>query len=188
MGRVALPPALLSEEESQPFLGRLKARATKRFRWSSSASLRDVTELAYWCHVFRRDGEALEICEFLGRYEFAGNYAIWSQVERALALQARLLRKRRKKAAAGCARRMRDAGFVEARLKGAMLDPNSTLKLALKRGDPVAERHARLRRLGELCFIIELGGSGALPVSEAEADYQQNLARLRELAGADGPA
>jgi hypothetical protein len=139
-----------------------------------------MTELAYWCHIFRRDGEVLEICEFLTRYEFAGNYAIWTQVEFALALQARLLRKRRKKAAAaGCARRMRDAGFVEARLKGAMLDPNSALKLALKRGDPVAERNARLGRLEELCFIIELGGSDALPVSEAEADYQQNLARLR---------
>jgi hypothetical protein len=69
-----------------------------------------------------------------------------------------------------------------------MLDPNSALKLALKRGDPVAERDARLGRLEELCFIIELGGSGAFPVSQAEAEYQQNFARLRELAGADGPA
>jgi hypothetical protein len=68
-----------------------------------------------------------------------------------------------------------------------MLDPNSALKLALRRGDPAAEREARLGRLEELCLIIELGGSDALPVSEAEADYQQNLARLRVLVGAAGP-
>jgi hypothetical protein len=178
----------LSQEGAEPFLARLKARAARRFRWSSSASLRDVTRLAYWCHVFRRDDEALEVCEFLARYQFAGNYALWTPVELALALQARLLRRRRKKAAAAaCARRMRDAGFVEERLRGSMLDPNSALKLALRRGDPAAEREARLGRLGELCFIIELGGSKALPVSKAEADYRQNLARLLELAGADGP-
>jgi hypothetical protein len=111
MDRVALPSALLSQEESEPFLARLKARAAKRFRWSSSASLRNVTELAYWCHIFRRDGEALEVCAFLAQYQFAGNYALWTPVEFALALQARLLRKQRKKAtAAGCARRIRDAG------------------------------------------------------------------------------
>ena len=186
MDRVALPPALLTQEEPEPFLARLKARAAKRFRWSSSASLRDVTRLAYWCHVFRRDGEALEVCEFLARYQYAGNYSLWTPVESALALQARLLRKQRKKAAAAaCARRIRDAGFVEDRLKGSMLDPNSALKLALKQGDAMAEREARLGRLEELCFIIELGGSKALPVAEAEADYSQNLARLRELAGAD---
>src|SRR5262249_29709818 len=189
MDQVALPLALLSEEESEPFLARLKVKATKRFRWSRSVSLWNVTESAYWCHIFRRDSEALAICAFLARYEFAGNYAIWTHIESALALQARLFRQRRKKAAAtGCAQRLRDAGFVETRLKGSMLDANSALKLALKRGDPVAERHARLRRLQELCFIIELGGSKALPVSKAEADYQQNFARLRELAGADGPA
>jgi hypothetical protein len=180
MDQVAFPPALLSDTETDPFLARLKARAAKRFRWTSPASLWNVAELAYWCHVFRRDAEALEICEFLSHYQFAGNYARWSPVEFALALQARLLRRRRKKARAGeCVRRIRDAGFVDERLKGSMLDPNSALKLALKRGDPVAERNARLRRLQELCFIIELGGSRALPVSAAEADYRENLARLR---------
>ena len=65
MDRVALPPALLSEEESGSILARVKARAAKRFRWTSAAALRDVTESAYWLHVFRRDAEALEVCEFL---------------------------------------------------------------------------------------------------------------------------
>ena len=186
MEQVSLPPTLLSAEDSGSFLSRVKARAAKRFRWTSAAALRDVTEAAYWLHVFRRDAEALEVCEFQGHYEFAGNYFLWTQVEFALALQARLLRKRRKRTRATvCVRRLRDAGFVEDRLKGSMLDRNSALKLALKQGDAMAEREARLGRLEELCFIIELGGSKALPAAEAEADYSQNLARLRELAGAD---
>jgi hypothetical protein len=189
MDRVALPPALLSEEESGSILARVKARAAKRFRWTSAAALRDVTESAYWLHVFRRDAEALEVCGFLGQYEFAGNYALWTQVEFALALQARLLLQRRKRArAAECTQRLRDAGFVEDRLKGSMLDRNGALRLALKQGNLVAERQARLGRLEELCFLIELGGSRKLPVAEAEADYRLNLSRLQELAGAVGPA
>jgi hypothetical protein len=188
MGVSALPPALLSGDGSHPFLARIKAKATKRFRWTSAAALRHATSAAYWCHVFRRDDEALEICTFLARYDFAGNYALWTPVESALALRARLLRSGRNAAeAGGCVQRIRDAGFVCDRLEGALLDRNSALKVALERHSRAAERDARLLRLRELCFIIELGGSRTLPVQEAEADYQRNLARLRELAGADGP-
>jgi hypothetical protein len=184
MDQMVLPAALTSGPESHPLLARLKKRATKQFRWTSAHALRDVVEFAYWCQVFGRDQEALDICAFLGQYHFAGNYRLWTQIEFALALQARLLRQQRQKPkAAACIRRIQDAGFVESRLNGEALDPNSALKIALREGDLVRERSARLSRLKELCFIRELGGSATLPVSEVERDYQQNLARLRILAG-----
>jgi hypothetical protein len=104
----------------------------------------------------------------------------------ALALQARLFRKQRKRTrAAEYAKRIRLDVCRDLLITRKRLDPNGSLALALKQGNPVAERSARLSRLMNLCLFIELGGSKALSVPALQKDYDETLARLYTLVGAN---
>ncbi len=121
-----LPDAFDPTGEKEKALAQAKARLSKGFRWSKAQSLYAAGNLAVLLHVFRRDGEALEVCRALGRIQFDGKYTLWSAVETALTLQARLLRQRGETAEAdACVRRVREAGFVDTRLKGILLDRNA---------------------------------------------------------------
>jgi hypothetical protein len=180
---VQLPRAFDPAQETDKVLARAKQKASKDFRWTSAACLTNVAHLAYYCHVLGREGEALEVCRFLGQYQFAGNHSLWSPVEPVLALQARLARQGgRVDEADECVRRIRTAGFVEARLKGSLLTTENAER-AEREGQKALERDYRLAQLGELCLLIELGGSPECPVASLEKAYEENAVRLRLLLG-----
>ncbi len=186
---IELPRVFDVENDTNEFLVRMKRRAAKNFKWSREPSLRAAADLAYWLHLFHRDDDALELCEFLSAFEFADNFRHWSWVENALALGARLHRQRgNTQAAVACVDRIRQTRFVEDRLSGALLDENygRLLDHALREGTPADERNSRLIYIAEVCVMNELGGSETYPPSVLEALYKENAARLRELV--DAPA
>ena len=89
---VTLPAAFDVRKESNVFLNRVKKRAATKFAFTKSTSMTSASDLAFWLFVFLRNVEALEICRFLGTYEFTGRFDLWSCVEYSLALESRLLR------------------------------------------------------------------------------------------------
>jgi hypothetical protein len=181
-----LPAAFDPTGEPVKALAAAKKKLAGGFRWSKAQSLYDAVKLAVLLHVFGRDDKALEVCAALGRVQFDGKYELWSAVEKALVLQARLSRARGDLAAAAeCVRRVREAGFVDDRLKGLLLDRNGTVRESVKDGDTKSEQAGRLILAGELAFIIELGGSAECPVERMEREWEENTARLRVLTGAD---
>lgn len=184
-----LPPAFLDEAEPHKFLSRLKKRASKNFKLTKSSSLENAFVLAYWLYVFGRDDEALEVCRFLGQVEFAGNFNIWSWVEKTLALQSRIVRLRgNKEESRRCVERIETACVVEARLKGSLLDGENgrrdCVRLATESGDKTDERDCRHLLLSELTYVIEVGRPSWMAVRKLENEYSENLVRLREIVGA----
>ena len=73
-------------------MARMKDRAVKNFRWTAKRPLEDAMCLAYWSHVFGRDNDAPQVCEFLSQFQSAGDYILWTWIEASLAPKARLLR------------------------------------------------------------------------------------------------
>jgi hypothetical protein len=186
--RVQLPAVFDPDRETDKFLTRIKKKAFKSFRWTSAQCLQNGDELAYWLYVFGRDEEALGVCRFLGQYQFAGNFSLWSPIERLLALQARLLQQRGEKdAATACVQRIRDAGFVASRLDGTLLHDEDVAR-AIQNADKTSERNWRLVNLGEQCFLLALGGAQRLPAGNGERQLQDNLTGLRALLGVKIPA
>src|SRR5438270_9931361 len=90
MTQDSIPAVLDAAREKNAFLARIKKRIAKHFRWTRSASLLDVAELAFLLDAIGRDDDARKTSRSLGQYEFAGNHSLWSGVERALGLAARL--------------------------------------------------------------------------------------------------
>lgn len=180
-----LPAVFEPSTETNKVLATAKAQLSKKFKWNNSQSLFDALRLAQLLVLFDKQDEALEVCRTLGRLEFTGNFNLWSPVEKALALQSRLLRKQgNTQEAEACLKRIRDAGFVETRLEGALLDRNGDIPDAIKDGDKKSERQARLIYGSELVFIIELGGSEARPIAGLENDLEANELALKTLVGA----
>lgn len=150
-----------------------------KFKWTRAQCLFDAVSVATLLHLFERDDEALALCRGLGRIEFDGKFSLWSAVEQALTLQARILRRRGEAAEAGeCLRRVREAGFVGDRLEGSMLDRNGAVAEAVRTGDESWELRARVG------MAEELGGSDRCPPDRMEEQWQENFDRLRVLAGA----
>jgi hypothetical protein len=180
---IPLPNVFDPEQEDDDFLARAKQRASKNFTWKKSASLDQGMRLAYWLYAFKREEEALEACRFLGRYQFAGNYSLWTWVECALALQSRIARLRGMgDEPAECVRRIRAAGFVEGRLEAPpAAEARRYIEAAEARKDKTAERDWSQNALLELCLRIELGGSASWPVAALEEHFQEFLTRLRGL-------
>ena len=183
-----LPPAFNSQDEPVKFMGRIKARAAKDFRWTTKRSLEDAMYLAYWSYVFGRNDDALQVCEFLSQLQFSGDYNLWTWIELSLALEARLLRiSNKQQESAECVARIWDAGFVQERLEGLLLNGKERkIAYAVSDCDKVRERDWRAIMMLELCIIRELGGSEQLPVYRLEDSFQENLSRLQELVGAPG--
>jgi hypothetical protein len=190
-----LPRAFDADQERDKFLIRFKKRAAKNFKLTRAGSLENATHLAYWLFAFARDAEALEVCRFIGRYQFQGNFNLWSWVETALALESRLASQGgEEQESAECVRRMRAAGVVQRRLDGGLLDgPGGHLDCirgATAAGDKSSVLGWSLRALMELCFLIELGGSTDWPVDRLEKEFQEVWSSLRVLLNApsSGPA
>jgi hypothetical protein len=180
---VSLPEAFASDRESHEFLARVKKKASKNFRRTSAECLRNAGQLAFYLHALGRDEEALAVCRFLGQVQFDGNFNRWSPLETVLCLQARLARAQgNAEEAAESVRRVREAGFVAARLEGRLLDTEPAERAA-RDGDKARERDFRLHVLDEVCFMSELGGSEAYPVATLERLHQETVERLRTLLG-----
>jgi hypothetical protein len=184
-GAASLPSVFGPDGERDKFIARMKKRASKNFKWSAARSLEDAMYLAYWFYLAGREEEALEVCAFLGQYQFEGNFNLWGWVEKALALQSRILRARGRadeiKESLG---RIRSAGFVDDRLKGILLDGHAeNVRLAAKDKDLRREAAWRAVMALEQCLIIEMGGSKTLPIGELEVGFQANLIRLKDLNG-----
>lgn len=188
MKQEPVPSMLDASREANPILARLMKRVAKDFGWTRQGSLWGVAEVAYLLHVLGRDDDALEAARFLGQYQFAGNKNLWSAVEAALALAARMERERgREDEAVECVRRIRQAGFGVNRLDGISLRYHArAVKLYVKAADVKGELAARVRLAQELCCLIELGGSKKYPVQELERTFRENADRLRAMV--DSPA
>ena len=179
----SLPAVFAPGQESDKFLAGVKKRAGAKFSWKKQESLDNGSRLAYWLFVFRKEEQALEVCRFLGAYEFAGNFNLWSWIELALALQSRLARQGgRADESAECVRRIGAAGFVVSRLEGSLLsDKLECIQRAAEEKNKTGEREWCLVALRELCILIELGGSAPWPVAALEHEFERALNRLRVL-------
>lgn len=76
-----------TENEGNRFLLRKKQSIVEHFKFSIEREVEKVYSLAYWLHVFRRDREAITVCDFLLQKEFDGDNSIWYHVERAIGLK-----------------------------------------------------------------------------------------------------
>jgi len=145
--------------------------------------------LAYGCFIFGKEEQAMEVCEFLQQYQFMGDYSRWGWIEGSLALYSRLLRKHGKlEHATVCVDRIQATGFQKSRLSrtppNIMTSIEQNVKVAQEDNDHLRERDWRIVLLKEQCTVIEMGGSTDLPQTEAEAMFQSNLTRIKELVGA----
>ena len=179
-----LPSAFDPAPETDKRLAKAKERLAKKFSWKKKAALFEAVQLAHLLVVYGKEDEAVEICAALGRIEFDGTWNLWAAVELALALQARLLRQQGQGAAADrCRQRIVDAGYVDDRLDGSLLDCSDAIPEAIKEGDQKWELEARLAYAAELAFLLELGGSAKRPVASLENDWTANLLAMQRLAG-----
>ena len=179
----SFPIAFAADREADKFLAGVKKRAATKFSRKKQASLENAMRLAYWLYVFRKDDEALDVCRFLGTYEFAGNFNLWSWIEYTLALQSRIARQRgQDDESAECLHRIRAAGFVSSRLTGNLLDDKlECIRSAASAKNKTGERDWSLTALLELCVLIELGGSRDLARCCPGAGVSATGPRLRTL-------
>jgi hypothetical protein len=176
-----IPKAFDASGEQVKIIAQAKVKL-KKFRWGHSESLQSAVRLGVLLHAVNRDDEVLEIWQSIGQIHFDGTFNLWSAVEKALALQSWLMRRRGEIDQANmCVARIREAGFVEERLNGSLLDRNDTIKESVKDGDTKSELQGRLILAGELAFIGELGGSKVFPIERVERDWAENMDRLRLL-------
>lgn len=73
--------------EDNRFLLRMKRSVLAHFKFSIVKEVGKVYFLAYWLHVFKRDKEAIAVCDFLLQKEFDGNVSIWYHIEHAIGLK-----------------------------------------------------------------------------------------------------
>jgi len=181
-----LPAVFDDQTESIAFMARMKQRASKQFRWTSSRCLEDAMYLAYWSFVFYREEDALQVGAFLSDYQFNGNYRLWGWVERALALNSRLLRAQGKtEQAEEYRQRIHKVEYGEGCLSGQILSIyERNIAQVSAQGSASRVREWRAIYATELCLVIELGGSPELPLEQMEAKWQDNLSHLRLSVGA----
>ncbi len=179
-----LPNAFNPAFEANPELLKVKTSLFKKFGWKKVATLYEAVHLAHLLVVFGKEEEAIEVCRTLGRIEFNGSFQYFGAVELALALQARLCRRSGDVTTAKqCIQRIQQAGFVDDRLQGTLLDRNGQLAEAIRLGKKRAERIPRLILAAEQTFICELGGSEKLPAAKLEKELNENLNALKNLYG-----
>lgn len=51
-----------------------------------------VTELAIWLYIYGYNQEAISVCNIFKNEKFNGNYTLWSNIDHAYCLKARILR------------------------------------------------------------------------------------------------
>ena len=177
------PNSFIETKNDASFLIRAKKKAIKNFSWKSSVSLQNVSSLAYWLYVFDRENEALEICDFLSKFQFAGDFNLWTWIEHSLALQSRLYRNKGKlNESQNCINRILSAGFVKTRLDGLFVeDRENNIKYSTEENDVRAIRELTFLLMIELCILIELGGLLKLQVNVLEKKFSATVHKLRKI-------
>lgn len=69
-------------------------RILKKCSFNSSRDLVNVSDLAMWLYIYDYCDEAIKVCDILKDIKFSGNYTLWSHIDHALCLKARILRER----------------------------------------------------------------------------------------------
>lgn len=146
---------------------------------------------AYWLYTFDRVEEALEVSRFLGQAQFDGNLDRWLWIQSSLVLQSRILKTQGLgQEVNDCLNRVRSVGDNTYRFDGMVLglherDVNDALDLATRVSDRLgksSEIVGRMMAVMELCFLIEMDSSPALPRATLEEKLAANLERLKSLA------
>jgi hypothetical protein len=183
MPKLITPKAFDPGREKDKFLAGLKKKIPKNFDFNSMECLENAMILAYWLYVFKKDGEAMEICGFLEQMKFSGKYDLWSFLENTLALHSRILQEKGSpEESKKCINRINAAGFVKERLDGTQRY-NQDIQNAARDGNKTEEKKFRLLDLTELCFMKELGGSKFFPAEKLEQLIQNSITNLRKLSG-----
>lgn len=76
-----------AEQEPNSMLARKKRSIAARFSFTRERELEKVYCLALYLHVFGRNKEAIEVCNFLMQEEFHGDNSLWYHIECALGLK-----------------------------------------------------------------------------------------------------
>lgn len=79
----------------------VRSNCKKILKKCSMKSAKDtgfITELAIWLYVYDCVKEAVTVCDLLKNIEFNGNYTLWSNIDHALCLKARIIREEGKTA------------------------------------------------------------------------------------------
>ena len=69
---------------------KLAVSLANSFKLTQAASLEKANDLAFWLFIHRKNELAGRVCELLASIPFANNYNLWTWVELALALDAKL--------------------------------------------------------------------------------------------------
>ena len=190
------PPELDFESEPIKFLARAKKRAAQRFGWNREATLEAGADLAHALLVFRREDEALRVAELFAARAFSGHDK-WYCTEHALSVAARLRRvKGDGEAAAAHVARIEHGsendghgGFVASRLDGSLMDRDrGHIAAYVADGNVREETDHREFLADELTTVIEVSRARGRDVAALEAEWEQNVARLREIRKVDAQA
>lgn len=80
-------PVFSFDKEENHFLRRKKRSIAEHFKFSVEREVEKVYSLAYWLHVFKRNQEAVTVCDFLLQKEYDGDLGIWYHIEKAIGLK-----------------------------------------------------------------------------------------------------
>lgn len=75
------------DKEENPFLRKKKRSIAEHFKFSVEREVEKVYSLAYWLHVFKRNEEAVTVCDFLLQKDYDGDLGIWYHIEKAIGLK-----------------------------------------------------------------------------------------------------
>lgn len=188
---------VLQKVVSQPLgskkLDKLAKSTAKNFKLSTQNSLEKANNLAYWLYIYDQKELSLAVCQLLSTVEFADNYNIWTWIETALALEARLLKENKENnLAEKCIERIKEPvnlgdepvrlaknKALARRINGELLQFNK-IEQAEEENDKQLEIDYRLVQLKELILVNELGGSQVMPLTILEENIELNIKKLRE--------
>mgnify|MGYP000762146620 CR=1 FL=1 len=76
-----------TENEQNSFLLKKKKSILKDFSFTKEREVDKVYSLAFWLHVYGRDEDAVNVCDFLLQKDFDGDNSIWYHIEHAIGLK-----------------------------------------------------------------------------------------------------
>jgi hypothetical protein len=190
------PPleAVASQPTGSQRLDRLAQTVARNFKPTVASALAKANDLAYWLYLRNQPERALLVCQQFDAIAFANNYHLWSWVELALALEARILREQdQPQRAAQVVDKIRGtyatgdpalqrikAQALARRLNGDLL-PFDQITQSEADGDARAANEYRFAAWKELVFVGELGGSTRWPGPAIEQVLAEHRPKLRLL-------
>lgn len=173
-------------------LEKLAQSVAKNFKPTSVSSLEKANDLAFRLYVINRKDLAMLVCKELDQIKFDNNYNVWTWVELALALEARMLTEERQdKQAEECVKKIRapfevgdetlksiKSKALNRRLNGDLL-PFDKITESQQDNDISLEMDYRFAALKELIYLSELGGSEEFTIKNINQQIQDNLSKIK---------